>query len=346
MRNDRKKTFLAGFLLFGGLVLLLGGAAYVLKPPWLWEILASYSEEGDPQTFVVQRGLLASSIARQAEAEGLVSSSRELTRWLVRLGADRHLKPGTYRIRPGLAYSVAKQFAEYGETLLPEVKILPGSSLEALFESASSQSTSEDLRAALSRKENYPPSLLSWLPPEPEERILFLLPETYRIPEGPRFADEMVQQASREWWRVFGKDLEILSFTPEKIFERGILASIVEREAFRKEERAAVAGVFLNRIRETMLLQSCATVVYAWSLRGIKKEGLLHRDLEIESPYNTYLHQGLPPGPICIPSRESWRGSLYPEEHDFFYFVARGDGSHVFSKTYQEHLRAKQKNSP
>ena len=342
----KKRFFPLGFLLLFGVLLLGGGATYLLKPLWLWEILASHSQEGEPQAFVVQRGLLASGIARQAQKEGLVSSSRELSRWLVRFGADRSLKPGTYTIRPGMAYSVAKQFAHYGSTLLPEVKILPGISPEAFVHLVPSQCTSGDFREALSRKENYPSSLRSWLPSKPEERILFLLPETYRIPEGPQFADEVIRQASREWWRSFGKDLQTLSLSPQELLHRGILASVVEREAFRKEERPGVAGVFLNRIEQKMPLQSCATVVYAWSLQGIQKERLLHKDLEIDSPYNTYRYAGLPPGPICIPSRESWQGSLYPQEHDYLFFVARGDGTHAFSKTYQEHLRAKQKGAP
>ncbi len=337
--------FLGFAVLFSG-ILLAGGAVYLFKPVWLWEILASHSQEGAPQAFTVQRGLLASAIARQAQEEGLVSSSRELSRWLVRFGADRSLKPGTYHIRPGMAYSVAKQFARYGTTLLPEVTIRPGISLETFVHLAPSQCSSADLYAALSRNENYPPLLLPWLPPKPQERILFLLPETYRIPESSQFADEVIRQASREWWRSFGENLQTLSLSLQDLLSRGILASVVEREAFRKDERPTVAGVFLNRIAEEMPLQSCATVVYAWSLQGIQKERLLHKDLEIDSPYNTYRHAGLPPGPICIPSKESWHGSLYPQEHDYLFFVARGDGSHVFSKTYQEHLRAKQNASP
>ncbi|HOO62584.1 MAG TPA: endolytic transglycosylase MltG [Synergistaceae bacterium] len=341
----KKILFPCILLLMLGL-LVIGGVFYILKPVWLWEMLASHSQEGAPQTFVVQRGLLASAIAKQAEKEGLVSSSRELVRWLVRLKADRHLKPGEYQIRPGMAYAVAKQFAEYGNTLLPEVRILPGMTFENLLEIAPSQVASGDFFQALSRDANYPLPLLPLLPLKAEERILFLLPETYRVPEGPFFADEVVQQASRQWWRDIGPALEGRLLSSQDCFSRGVLASVVEREAFRENERAAVAGVFLNRISRKMPLQSCATVVYAWSLKGIEKKKLLNKDLAIDSPYNTYRYPGLPPGPICIPSQGSWMGALYPEDHDYLYFVARGDGSHVFSKTYQEHLRAKQKASP
>jgi UPF0755 protein len=99
-----------------------------------------------------------------------------------------------------------------------------------------------------------------------------------------------------------------------------------------------IAGVFHNRIREGMRLESCATIQY---LLGKPKERLLLRDLRIESPYNTYLNRGLPPGPIASPSASAIAAAFKPEEHDYLFFFARKDGSgtHVFSKTYREHQR-------
>ena len=117
-----------------------------------------------------------------------------------------------------------------------------------------------------------------------------------------------------------------------------ILASIVEREARIESERPIIARVFLNRLARSMPLQSCATVQY---ILPATKERLLNKDLEIESPYNTYLVAGLPPGPICSPGLASIRAVLKPEPGDYLYFVASSDGSHVFSRTYSEHLQAK-----
>ncbi len=117
-----------------------------------------------------------------------------------------------------------------------------------------------------------------------------------------------------------------------------ILASIVEREARVESERPIIARVFLNRLERSMPLQSCATVQY---ILPESKEHLLHEDLEIESPYNTYLVAGLPPGPICSPGLASIRAVLDPEPSDYLYFVASNDGSHVFSRTYKDHLQAK-----
>ena len=115
------------------------------------------------------------------------------------------------------------------------------------------------------------------------------------------------------------------------------LASIVEREAASDAERPKIAQVFLNRIAQGMRLQSCATVQYALPKH---KSRLLYEDLRIDSPYNTYMHKGLPPGPICSPGKASLLAALRPEPTDALYFVARGDGTHIFSKTYAEHQSA------
>jgi UPF0755 protein len=115
------------------------------------------------------------------------------------------------------------------------------------------------------------------------------------------------------------------------------MASIVEREAKRAADRPKIAAVFYNRLRTGIALQSCATVQYAL---GKHQDRLLYADLQVASPYNTYLYRGLPPGPICSPGQASIRAALYPDSDNYLYFVAKPDGSHVFSRTYQEHLRA------
>jgi UPF0755 protein len=115
------------------------------------------------------------------------------------------------------------------------------------------------------------------------------------------------------------------------------LASIVEREARVPEEYAQVAGVFVNRLQRGMPLQSCATIEYALPER---KERLTDADLRVASPYNTYIHTGLPPGPICSPGSRALAAALHPARHDYLYFVSRGDGTHAFSRTFAEHAAA------
>jgi UPF0755 protein len=115
------------------------------------------------------------------------------------------------------------------------------------------------------------------------------------------------------------------------------LASIVEREAKVPEEFPRIAGVFMNRLRRHVPLQSCATVEYVLPER---KGRLSDEDTKLDSPYNTYLHDGLPPGPICNPGRRALAAALKPERHDYLFFVARGDGTHIFSRTLAEHAAA------
>lgn len=116
------------------------------------------------------------------------------------------------------------------------------------------------------------------------------------------------------------------------------MASVIEKEAKLATERSIIAGVFYNRLQTNMALQSCATVQYLFEE---PKEVLLIVDTEIESPYNTYLHTGLPPGPIASPGRGAIEAALWPDEHDYYYFVANDDGSHDFNKTYGQHLGSK-----
>jgi UPF0755 protein len=115
------------------------------------------------------------------------------------------------------------------------------------------------------------------------------------------------------------------------------MASLVEREARLPEERALIAGVLFNRLHRRMLLEVDATVLYAL---GRHKSVVTYKDLEVNSPYNTYRHIGLPPGPIANPGVAAIEAALTPAVTDYLYYVARADGSHVFSRTYQEHLAA------
>ncbi len=123
-----------------------------------------------------------------------------------------------------------------------------------------------------------------------------------------------------------------------------ILASIVEKEAKYEDERAIIARVFINRLTSGRPLESCATVFYVLKKEfASARKKLMDQDLRIESPYNTYLHTGLPPGPICSPGESSIRAAFAPADVDYLYFVARGDGRHHFSRTYREHVAAKEK---
>jgi UPF0755 protein len=167
-----------------------------------------------------------------------------------------------------------------------------------------------------------------------------ILPETYAYQWGDsraallRRADQAMDAALAELWAARAPNLPLA--TPRQAV---ILASIVERETGREEERGRVAGVFINRLRRNMPLQSDPTVAYAAADGGVLDRPIGRADLERDHPFNTYRIRGLPPGPIASPGREALRAVLQPEQTDYLFFVADGSGGHAFARTLEEHNR-------
>jgi len=163
----------------------------------------------------------------------------------------------------------------------------------------------------------------------------YLFPDTYYFSQYslPSIVINVMLKTFKERTQGFFDD----SYDVHKIMT---MASIVEKEAVKKDEQRLIAGIFIKRLEKDMTLGSCPTVKYALGRPHMKS--LLYRHLEVESPYNTYKYKGLPPGPICSPGLPAIKAVLTPKQTDYLYFLAQGDGTHYFSKTYKEHL-AKQK---
>lgn len=166
----------------------------------------------------------------------------------------------------------------------------------------------------------------------------FLFPETYEVVKGATEEEiirTMLKQFDKEIEPEWKEELEKQN---RSLYDVITLASIVEREVVVNEERSIIAGVFHNRIREGWKLQSCATVQF---VLGKQRDRLLFEDLEVKSPYNTYINPGLPPSPIASPGRASIEATLFPDKHDFFFFVTKkdGTGAHHFSRTFKEHQK-------
>jgi UPF0755 protein len=161
-----------------------------------------------------------------------------------------------------------------------------------------------------------------------------LFPDTYFFDKNMNPA-EVIQQMTDRFIEATA-DVKIKSNL--KPYEWIILASIIEKEALLNEEKPIIAGVFMNRIQKEQKLQSCSTVQY---LLKKPKPRLLRKDLKVKSPYNTYLNKGLPPSPISSPGLPSLKAAADPQNHNYYYFVAKGDGtwSHYFSETYEEHKK-------
>ncbi len=166
----------------------------------------------------------------------------------------------------------------------------------------------------------------------------YLFPETYFIKQGAT-EEEIIERMVTEFFEVFADSLygrlDSLGFS---LHEAVTLASMVEREAVVQKERPIIASIFHRRLKLKRRLESCATVEFAL---GVHKKRLTNADLRVVSPYNTYRHGGLPPGPIGSPGRASIMAALYPSDTEYLYFVARGDGTHSFSRTNRDHEIAK-----
>ncbi|MGE5344828.1 MAG: endolytic transglycosylase MltG [Acidithiobacillales bacterium] len=183
------------------------------------------------------------------------------------------------------------------------------------------------------------PSELEGVPAGAPSLEGFLLPETYTVTRSMS-AREIVTMMTRTFARKLPPEFaERARAEGLSVLQAVTIASLVERETAIPEERPLVAAVYLNRLRRGMLLQADPTTIYALKRLGEWRGSLARSQLTVEDPYNTYVHPGLPPGPICNPGLSSLEAAEAPADTDFLFFVAAGDGSHSFSTTFDEHGR-------
>ena len=347
LNKKRKRRFLFYAII---LILLLFGTtaagffAYNMKiPSDFWEDVIPIPE-GHKINVSIENGMTALQAARAFEFQGALEKGTpmQLARWLMKFGIDKKIRAGHYSVVPSDAWNLARQLRTAKPALL-KAQILPGIDIFALTDSLEDQDkkiTRQNFSDALFRDDNYPPKMLEFLNELPDDeytRYPFLMPETYMLID--RTADEVVSASASAWWKHWSEFIEAHKFTAKELQEAAIIASMIEREVLHDTECRTVSGVIQNRLKKNMLLQIDATVVYAWRLKGRKLTRVLNKDLEVESPYNTYRVTGLPPRPICIPGIEAWGAALDPEKNDFYYYVAGKDGYHYFAKTYKEHLQ-------
>lgn len=253
-------------------------------------------------------------------------------------GASTRLEAGTYLLGPGMHPSGIIGRLVAGDTATVRVTVIPGS-------------TVTEVAASLARARLFPArAFLAYAavakpPPgyadpsgvrDPLEG--FLYPDTYRIPLGSTPAQVAAMMEAAFEAAVPPADQKLAAREGLSPLEALTLASIVEREARFASERATIAGVFMNRLKDHMPLQSDATVMYA--ARVPPGGPLTAKDLQVKSPYNTYRVRGLPPGPIANPSGASIVAALHPARVPYLFFYGLPDGRHVFSRTYAGQLRA------
>ncbi len=280
------------------------------------------------------------------QREGLITDA-QLFRWLVRYrGVDAQLEAGEYQLSPDMTLDEIVDTLQYGRLRDVTVTIPEGKRAEEVAELLEAQGLVEgEVFLALVQSGGFPYDFLFGRPDDaPSSLEGFLFPETYRFP-----VDYDAEQILDLMLATFGERFspEMRQLAAEKgmtIYEVVTLASIVEREAVIPEERPIIASVYLNRLEQGMYLQSDPTVQYALGYQEDagqwwKIPMSLEEDVQIDSPYNTYLYPGLPSGPICNPGLASLQAVLEPADTAYLFFFSRFDGSHAFAETYEEHLR-------
>lgn len=318
-------------LLLAGLVVLDAFAAV----GWLfWASRPPAPVGAPPADVVVEPGSPVRTIGRRLDEEGVIRSALLFELWLRGRGDAGAIQAGTYRLPRDRSLPAVVDMLVRGETVLVEVTVPEGLRLEQVAGIVARALGADSAAFAAAATDSLFADSLEIPAPTLEG---YLFPETYRV-DPSTSAREMARIMTDQFHTVFDAAwrarAESLGYTVGEIVT---LASIVEEEARVPEERKAIAGVFWNRLDKGMRLEADPTVQYAL---GGHRERVLYRDLEVDSPYNTYRNVGLPPGPIASPGRLALEATLYPDSVPYLFFVATGqDGRHTFSETLAEHER-------
>lgn len=325
--NAAKKTLL---YLFGILLLLVAGAAAGV---WYW-VTSPVAMTHERVDYLVAPGSSPRQIARSMKQAG-INVHEDAWVLLARLsGQDRDLKAGAYEAVEGDSPRALLTRMTAGDMRQARVALIEGWNYQRIREALRNTSELEQTLDAFTESE-----LLEKLGVDASALEGWLYPDTYVFVPGSSDFDilrraylaqsEILSQA----WD--GRQEGLPLKTP---YDALILASIVEKETGHAEDRGRVAGVFINRLKIGMALQTDPTVIYGM---GSQYQGRIRKkDLQTDTPWNTYTRPGLPPTPIASAGRAALHAVLHPDSHDFLYFVSRGDGTSEFSKTLTAHNRA------
>ena len=314
------------------LVLLLAAVAY---GAWFHETQWPVRGAGDPpQPLLVAQGAGVLEIGRQLQQLGLVRHPEVFRFYVLSRGETSRLRAGEYALEGSMSLEQIVDKLVRGDVVRHTVTFPEGTNLEDMARLAGAKGipVSEFLAAARN------PEPIKDLDPEAKDLEGYLFPDTYDIPRGAEPAAQLVARMVRRFRTVMAPELARLP-AGRTLRQVVTLASIVETETARPEERPRVAAVFLNRLQRRMPLQTDPTVIYALRKAGTYDGNIRKGDLDVDSPYNTYRFPGLPPGPIASPGRASLQAALHPTESRELYFVSKNDGSHQFSETLAEHER-------
>ena len=328
-KSRRYQRLVAAIVLVG--VVVLGFVGYV----GYWSNTPLHNS-ADQRVELIQ-GQSFSSFARSLAADGIITQPR-LWSWQARWqGNARRVQAGEYWIRPGDTPNTLLEALVTGDVIRYEVQLLEGWTLSELLEVLA---RNESLRTELGSVDKHTLLGVLGLPGGNAEGLFF--PDTYQFTRGASDADilrrayEQMQLNLAEAWQD-----RVVGLPYDSPYQALVVASLIEKETGREEDRAHIGQVFATRLRLGMRLQTDPSVIYGL---GAEFDGnLTRKHLRTDTPYNTYTRNGLPPTPIALASARSIEAALQPADGDYLYFVARGDGSSQFSISLEEHETAVRK---
>ncbi len=289
--------------------------------------------QGEVERITVPRGASLSAVAETLSRRGIIGSPRRFKLYAKATGREGNIQAGTFELPKGASMRLVLRTLVSGTEAL-ETLVLPEGLMLSELPSLVQQQLGLDPDSFLVASRDS--ELLRRLGITAETLEGYLYPSTYYVTVTATARDvvrQMVSEFDDRWRPEWNARLEELGMTRHEIV---ILASIIEGEVRHEPDRKFVSSVYHNRLARGMRLQADPTVIYALG----RRRRLYQRDYRTPSPYNTYLINGLPPGPITQPSEASLEAALYPHNTNYLYFVARPDGKHVFSRTHREHLDA------
>jgi UPF0755 protein len=313
------------------IILILFSFAYGLS------VSQATANKNDEVILQVERGMTGEQIGQLLYEKGLFPSSAAFRIYARIYGLENSFQAGEYAFTKAMPISQMVSMMAQGQTSSRQLTIPEGYTVDQIAQLIA-QKQIGNAKAFKELAQNYVP--YDYMMPTTDVTYKlegFLFPSTYQVSRqvtAQQLIDMMTAQFQERFTPLMHMRAEEEGLSVREVI---ILASLVEKEAQKAGDRPVIAGVFLNRLKQSMPLQSCATIQY---ILGYPKEELSVQDTELPSVYNTYLHKGLPPGPIANPGMAAIMAVLYPKATDYLYFVADKQGAHHFSRTYEEHLIA------
>jgi UPF0755 protein len=318
--------------------LIIFAVAILLFSAW-FSLEFSLPRRAMPEkTFVeIENGKGARTIAHSLKEKGIIKKEWPFLLGYKVFSSSKSLKAGEYAFSSPLSTKEVLRAIIEGRIYLHLVIIPEGMTRREIAHDLESELAvnAEDFLKACSRTDS-----ISSLDKKATNLEGYLFPESYHFAKRTP-ADKIISTLISQFMSVFSEEWQKRAAELKmSIREVVTLASLIEKEASIPEEKKFVSAVFHNRLKIGMKLDCDPTIIYDLKEKGIFKDRLHAKDLKLNTPFNTYLHRGLPPGPICNPGRESLKAALYPAEEKYLYFVSKNDGSHYFSRNFREHQNA------